>query len=381
MTALRALKEETNKRRTLSPREKIDWLRLFRSENVGPITFHKLIARFGNASEAIDRVPELAARGGRKNPIKLASAEVAEKELAAVEAIGGMILASCEPDYPIALAATEDAPPVLSVLGRREILNSPRMLAMVGSRNASLNGRQFAERMARDCGQAGFTIVSGLARGIDAAAHRGSLPTGTVAVLGCCISHCYPEDNRELYEAIKEKGAIVSECPFGTPPAAHQFPKRNRVISGLSEGVLVVEAVQNSGSLITARMALEQGREVFAVPGSPLDPRSAGSNNLLRQGARLAENAQDILTELQGNASRFAEPPADFGDFEGQSSEQDVEQARKKLLETLGPTPLRLDDVIRDLNLSVPSILAALLELELAGKAQRLPGGTVCLLT
>jgi DNA processing protein len=368
-------------RRSLSDKERIDWLRLFRSENVGPITFHRLIQRYGTASAAIDHLPELAARGGRKNPIKLASREVAEKEINALQALGGVLLACCEPDYPEALAATEDAPPVLSVLGRREALHEKRNLAVVGSRNASLNGRQFAEKLARECGAAGFTIVSGLARGIDTAAHKGSIPTGTVAVLGCCISMVYPEENKDLYKQIAEKGAVVSECPFGTPPAAHQFPKRNRIISGLSEGVVVVEAVQHSGSLITARMALEQGREVFAVPGSPLDPRSAGSNNLLRQGASIAENAQDILNELQGNLARFSETSDGITGNLSSANENDVGEARERLLQTLGPTPLRLDDVIRDLNLPVPAILAALLELELAGKAQRQPGGYVCLLT
>jgi DNA processing protein len=367
-------------RKALSDDERLDWLRLFRSENVGPITFHRLLERYGDARKAIEAVPELAARGGRKNPIKLATREAAEKEMQAVAEHGGFMLAACEPDYPESLAATEDAPPIISVLGRREVLNNKRNIAVVGSRNASLNGRQFAEKLARDCGQAGFTIVSGLARGIDTAAHKGSLPTGTIAVLGCCISIVYPDENKALYAEIAEKGAVISECPFGTPPASHQFPKRNRIISGLSEGVVVVEAVQHSGSLITARMALEQGREVFAVPGSPLDPRSAGSNNLLRQGASLAENAQDILNELQGRIGRMSEPGANFAN-ENALSEGDVTTARERLLDTLGPSPLRLDDVIRDIGMPVSAILAALLELELAGKAQRQPGGMVCLIT
>ncbi|MBI3419508.1 MAG: DNA-protecting protein DprA [Proteobacteria bacterium] len=368
--------------RALNTDEKLDWLRLFRSEHVGPITFYRLIERFGSAANAIDALPSLAKRGGQKNPIKLATRESAEKELKAVNDAGGIMIARCEPDYPPLLAAVEDAPPVISVLGRRELLKKTRALAVVGSRNASLNGRQFAEKLARDCGQAGFTVVSGLARGIDAAAHRGGLATGTIAVLGCCISIVYPEENKKLYEEIAEQGVIISECPFGTPPSAHQFPKRNRIISGLSEGVAVVEAVQQSGSLITARLALEQGREVFAVPGSPLDPRSAGSNNLLRQGATLVENAQDVLNELQGvGISRFTEPQAPVNGAAATASEDDVATARDKLLQTLGPSPLRLDDVIRDLNLPTSAVLAALLELELAGKAQRQPGGMICLLS
>ncbi len=364
---------------TLDRDERLDWLCLFRSENVGPITFHRLIARCGGAKNALARLPDMAARGGKR--IQPYARDKAEAELDALEEAGGFMLASCEPGYPRALAAIEDAPPVVSVLGRRDVLDKPRRLAMVGSRNASLNGRQFAERLARDCGQAGFTIVSGLARGIDAAAHRGGLAGGTIAVLGCGVDIAYPEENRPLYEEIREAGALVSECVLGAAPSARQFPRRNRIISGLSEGVVVVEAVQASGSLITARLALEQGREVFAVPGSPLDPRCAGTNNLLRQGARMAENAQDVINELEGGGLRLAEPASGFTETQEMLDEADINHARAKLLEILGPSPLQLNDVIRDAGLPVAAILVALLELELAGKAERQPGGHVCLLT
>jgi DNA processing protein len=364
----------------LSDNERIDWLRLIRTENVGPITFYKLLERFGNVESAIRNAPDLAKRAGGKKQLAIASRESAEKEIAALEKIGGFMQARDEPDYPCYLRAIEDAPPIISIKGQRSALNGKRMIAMVGSRNASLNGRQFAERIARDCGQADMMVVSGLARGIDTAAHQGALKTGTIAVVAGGIDVIYPEENDKLYHAICEKGAIIAESQFGVPPTNRHFPKRNRIISGVSEGVLIIEAVEQSGSLITARMALEQGREVMAVPGSPLDPRSKGNNNLLRQGAVLVENVQDILNGLSRHPHQnMAEPTEKFASRNESLSDDDIAFARQKILETLGPVAVRIDELIRDLNLPPALVLAALFELELAGLAARAPGQYIAL--
>jgi DNA processing protein len=380
MKANAAFQDLTAPSRALTDEERLDWLRLFRTENIGPITFHRLIERFGTIQKAIERAPELAKRGGRNAPFKIASREDAEKEMDALQMAGGFMVASCEADYPQLLRACEDAPPVISVKGQRTLLNGKHRLAMVGARNASINGRQFAERLARDCGQADMIIVSGLARGIDTAAHRGALPTGTIAVVAGGIDVIYPEENIGLYEEITEKGAVIAESPFGTAPTNRHFPKRNRIISGLSEGVLVVEAAERSGSLITAKCALEQGREILAVPGSPLDPRARGNNHLLRQGAALVENVQDILGALNRHPIEMAEPFAPFQAKAESVDERDVETAREKILSALGPVPVRLDDLIRDVDMPVSTVLAALLELELAGKTTRQPGQLVALL-
>lgn len=366
--------------RSLNDDERINWLRLIRSDNIGPITFYKLLERFGNAETALRNAPELAKRAGAKKQLVITSRESAEKEIAGLEKIGGFMLAACEPDYPSHLRSLEDAPPVISIKGARSALNGRRMVAMVGSRNASLGGRQFAERIARDAGQADIMVVSGLARGIDTAAHQGALKTGTIAVVAGGIDIIYPEENSKLYHAICEKGAVIAESPLGMPPTNRHFPKRNRIISGVSEAVLIIEAVEHSGSLITARMALEQGREVMAVPGSPLDPRSKGNNSLLRQGAILVENVQDILNALPASPhSHMAEPADSFHPNNESLSDDDIAFARQKILETLGPVAVRIDELIRDIELPTPIVLAALLELELAGMAMRSPGQFVAL--
>lgn len=367
--------------RPLSDTERLGWLRLIRTENIGPITFHKLLERFGNVDAAIRGAPDMAKRGGGKQFV-ITPPEAAEKEMAALQKLGGFMMASCEPDYPDFLRAIEDAPPIISILGRRDLLNGRRSVAMVGSRNASLNGRQFAQRLAQDCGQAGLLVISGLARGIDTAAHQGSLPTGTVAVVAGGIDVVYPEENQKLFEAIAEKGLVIAESALGVQPTNRHFPKRNRLISGLSEGVLVIEAVEHSGSLITARMALDQGREVMAVPGSPLDPRSKGNNNLLRQGAVLVENAQDILNGLSRHpVQKMSEPASSFEGRNESLSEADVALARDKILAVLGPVPVRVDDLIRDVDMPAALVLSALLELELAGILTRQTGQFVALLT
>lgn len=366
----------------LDEREKLNWLRLFRTENVGPITFYRLIERFGTAGKALDALPEFSKRGGRAKPLTAPPASQIEKELNALHKFGGDIICACEEGYPLPLAATEDAPPVLSVIGNTDFLTR-QGIGIVGARNASLNGRKFAEKMAKDLGQSGQVVISGLARGIDTAAHAGSLSTGTIAVVAGGVDVIYPQENAQLYEQIRASGLIVAESPLGTEPIARHFPKRNRIISGLSSGVVVVEATLKSGSLITARMAGEQGRDVYAVPGFPLDPRAAGPNKLLQDGAVLVQSAQDILQNLNSFTGRtLQEPkqaetplaPMDPGD------DNAVENARDEILSILSHVPITVDEIVRNCNMTIPVVQTVLLELELAGRLQRLPGGRVSLI-
>jgi len=365
--------------RPLTDAEKIDWLRLLRSEGVGPVTFFHLVRFYGGAAKALAALPELARRSGRKAPIRVGTAADAERELAAVKRAGAALLGWLEPAYPVPLAAIEDAPPLLTVRGNIAFL-SERNIAMVGARNASANGRALAEAIARDLGKAGFVVPSGLARGIDAAAHKGALATGTVAVLAGGIDVCYPPEHRALFDAVAAQGALVAELPPGTEPLARHFPRRNRIISGLAEGVVVIEAALRSGSLITARLAGEQGREVFAVPGSPLDPRCHGSNNLIRQGAALTESAEDVLRALSGRrispapAMALAEP--DLAPLVP-PAEADSDKARTLLIEHLSPSPTAVDELVRQTDLPPALVASALLELELAGRIERHPGNRV----
>ncbi len=266
-----------------------------------------MLRRFGSARAALEALPRLARRSERTRTVTAVTRAAAAAELAALDRLGGRFVCWGEPLYPGALAAVEDAPPVLSVLGRPELLDQPAV-AMVGARNASANGRRLARELAAGLGRAGLVVVSGLARGIDAAAHLGAIETGTAAVVAGGVDIVYPEQNRGLYDALRRQGAIVAELPLGSEPQARHFPRRNRIISGMALGVLVVEAAARSGSLITARFALEQGREVFAVPGSPLDPRCRGANDLLRRGATLTESAEDVLAQL-GPLLRGPLPP------------------------------------------------------------------------
>ena len=255
---------DSQPKRELTAAERRDCLRLIRSENVGPITYYQLMRLYGSAAAALEALPELSRRGGRRRPIRICPAAKADDELAAIEAAGARLVAHGEPDYPDLLGAIEDAPPVITLIGHAPLL-ARRMIAVVGARNASANGRRFASRIAAELGEADFVVVSGLARGIDAAAHQGALESGTVAVVAGGVEVVYPEENAELRAEIAGRGVIVAEQPVGTVPQSRHFPRRNRLISGVSMGVLIVEAAPRSGSLITARMALEQGREVFAV--------------------------------------------------------------------------------------------------------------------
>jgi DNA processing protein len=371
--------------RELDPQERLDWLRLARTETVGPVTFYALLRRFGSARAALDALPRLS------RPVSAMSRRDAEAELTALDRLGAALVCWGEPDYPATLAAVDDAPPVLTVLGNRELLQAPSV-AVVGARNASANGRRIARELAAGLGEEGVVVVSGMARGIDAAAHLGSLDSGSVAVVAGGADIVYPEENRGLYDALCERGAIVAELPLGTEPLARHFPRRNRIISGMARGVVVVEAAAKSGSLITARFALEQGREVFAVPGSPLDPRSRGCNDLLRNGATLTESAADILTQL-GPLLRSEMPPPRSRERRLQprlplisaapslpATPQIPEDAALELLiEKLSPTPVAVDELVRQCHLSAASIATLLLELELAGRIERHPGNLVSL--
>lgn len=363
---------------TLSEGERRAWLRLARTQNVGAVTFAQLIARFGSATAALTELPRLSRRGGGTELLTPSDAE-ARDELDRLDAFGGRMIASREPDFPRGLGALDHPPPLISVVGHTALLDR-EMVAMVGARNASALGRKLAGQLARDLGEAGFVVASGLARGIDSAAHEASLESGTCAVVAGGIDIVYPPENQGLYERIRAQGAIVSEMPFGERPQARHFPRRNRLISGLARGVVVVEAAEGSGSLITARFALEQNREIFAVPGSPLDPRAKGTNRLIREGATLTETADDVVSALRpilgrdfrepGNAPES--PPAD-----GSALEAEADRIRSLLEEALGPSPVEVDELIRLCGAPAAAVLTVLLEMELAGRLRRHSGNRV----
>lgn len=367
--------------RTLSFQERLDWLRLYRSENVGPVTFFKLLERFGTAGRALEALPELARRGGGRKNIAVYAKAAAEREMEALSSLGASLIAACEPSFPPALRSLETAP-LLTCRGNPHLLTRPAV-ALVGARNASAAGRRMAYQLAADLGRAGMMVASGLARGIDTAAHEGSLGGGTVAVLAGGVDVIYPPENRDLYDRIAETGAVISEMPPGTTPQAMHFPRRNRLISGISLGVVVVEAASRSGSLITARLALEQGREVFAVPGSPLDPRCQGPNGLIKQGATLTETAADVM-EVLGDMLRrpLTEPPP--GRFASPApippDEGELAAARRLAVDYLSPVPVTVDEILRQSNLAPPVLSMVLLELELAGRLERHGGNKVSLL-
>ena len=366
----------------LSDAEKFDWLRLIRSERVGPVTFFRLLAHFGSAAAALDGLPRLAQRGGKTNDIRICPADTAEREIAAAQRIGARLIARGEPEYPPLLAHIEDPPPLLYVLGHANLLGKAAV-AVVGARNASTAGRRIARDLAAGLGEGGLLVVSGMARGIDAAAHEGSLPAGTAAVLGGGIDVPYPRENEALYHRIHERGVIVSEVEPGTAPRAMHFPRRNRIISGIARGIVVVEASPRSGSLITARLAGEQGREVFAVPGSPLDPRARGANRLIREGATLTESAADILAVLSERKlpSRLPETPVSLCETPPSPPESGTESARAAIIESLGPVPVTVDELLRNCQFSPAVASAVLLELELAGRLERHPGNQISLVS
>lgn len=361
----------------------IDSWRLVHTEGVGPIAWRRLLLRYGSAAAALDALPGLARAGGRAGPPSIPTAAEAEDQLARLRKIGAMPLVLGHPDYPPLLALLEDAPPFIAVQGDPALL-STHAIALVGGRNASANGQRMAETLAAALAET-LTVVSGMARGIDAAAHQGALAAGrTIAVVAGGLDMPYPPEHAALQARIAEAGAVVAETPLGTAPQARHFPRRNRIIAGLSLGVVVVEAAPRSGSLITARIAQEAGREVFAVPGSPIDPRSRGGNDLLRQGAVLVESAQDVLDNLPvhpiceaGTApSGLAEPAPDLAE-----DPSDLPGVRRQVLELLSPSPVMVDDIVRRCQFSAAAVTVVLLELELAGRLERLPGSRVALLT
>jgi DNA processing protein len=358
--------------------ERIDRLRLIRSDNIGPRTFRSLLTHFGDIRTALERLPDLARRGGAARPGRICSEEQARAELAASKKSGVSLLTPGEAGYPPRLATLDDAPPLLGVRGALETLMRP-MIAIVGSRNASGAGLKFAGALARDLSEAGFVVISGLARGIDQAAHRASIENGTVAVLAGGHDKIYPPEHEELLTSLLEQGAAISEMPLGHVPRAHDFPRRNRLISGAALGVVVVEAAHRSGSLITARMAAEQGREVFAVPGSPLDPRAAGANDLIKQGATLVTEAADVVNAVQPILARPIMSGAEEPEADPFGTEPD-ESERKRIVDLLGPSPILLDDLIRMANTSPAIVRTVLLELELAGRLERHGGGLVSLI-
>jgi DNA processing protein len=376
-----------------------DWLRLIRSENVGPITFRQLLARHGSASAALDALPELARRAGLPEPRVCTGAE-AEAELDRLAAIGARAVALGEPDYPLLLAAIPDPPPVIAMRGDPSLLGRPT-IAIVGARNASGAGYGIARDLAAELGRAGFTVVSGLARGIDTAAHRGALASGTAAAVAGGIDVAYPPRNADLHETIATDGVALAEHPPGTRPTGRHFPSRNRLVSGLSLGVVLIEAAERSGSLITARLALEQGREVMAVPGSPLDPRSRGSNRMIADGAGLIQDPDDVIAILapllanhrragalaDGTAAeprerllRSASSDADAPVSEPSITPNGGADGRDAIAEKLGPTPVAVDELVRQCGLTPSEVLTILLELEVGGRLERHPGNKVSLL-
>jgi DNA processing protein len=363
-------------RKVLSPEARRDWLRLARTEAVGPVTFDQLIRRFGEPAKALAALPDLARRGGRAASPRIPSPAEAEREIAAGERLGARLIAACEPDFPAPLAALDPPPPLIWARGDAGLL-ARSCVAIVGARIASAAGQRFARILAQDLGEAGHVVVSGLARGIDGAAHEGAMATGTAAVLGGGVDDIYPPEHARLYETIAERGCIVSESPVGARAQARDFPRRNRLISGLSRAVVVVEAELRSGSLITARLAGEQGREVLAVPGSPLDPRAKGTNDLIRQGAALCEGAEDVLRALAALPG-LREPetgPYQAAAIEGLDAE--VDAVRDRITALLSPTPTPRDDLIRITGAPASVVYAALTELALAGRAELLAGGLV----
>jgi DNA processing protein len=364
----------------LTDEQKLAWLRLIRSENVGPITFRSLINHFGSAQAALDGAPELSRRGGGARSIRVATRQEAEEEIANLDRLGGRIIGIGEPLYPPWLRHGDSPPPLLTVRGDPTHL-SRRSVAIVGARNASVAGRKMAAILARDLGAADFTVVSGLARGIDAAAHEAALSGGTVAVFAGGIDCVYPPENEGLFQRmLAADGCGISEMPVGWEPRARDFPRRNRIIAGMALATIVVEAAERSGSLITARMALEQNREVFAVPGSPLDPRAAGGNNLIKQGARLVTEAADVVEAVAPMlANPAGPPPASFRAPSGEPEREPADDDRARVVEALGPTPVEIDEIIRFTGVPARTVQVVLLELDLAGRVERHAGQRVSL--
>jgi DNA processing protein len=370
----------------------LDKLRLARTEGVGPVTWRRLIAQYLTADAAIDALPKLARDGGRTTPPKIPSRSGASRELEKLHRLGGRMVFSGDADYPLLMGLLSDPPPVLSILGDMAALNG-RAVGVVGARNASSNGKRLAEMLATDLASQNLVVVSGMARGIDAAAHQGALHVGaTVAAVAGGLDQPYPPEHASLQAQIAERGAVLTEAPFGTAPQSRHFPRRNRIIAGLSLGLVVIEAAFRSGSLITARLAQEAGREIFAVPGSPLDARCRGSNDLIRQGAHLIESAEDVLANLPDDPGRIglgrsplfaravgqqmSEPGADWLGLPDRHI--DLIAVQTDVVALLSPSPTDIDDLIRHCTVPPAAVIAALTQLELALRVEFLPGNRVC---
>lgn len=349
-------------------------LRLIRSENVGPVTFRELINHFGGAQAALDALPEMSRRTGRGKPLKLCPADTAERELEDATKARSVPIFTIEPGYPAALAQIDHPPPMIYARGNRNLLAND-MVAIVGSRLASAAGIKLTRQFAAELGQARLVVASGLARGIDGAAHEMALPTGTVAVVAGGIDIVYPPEHAKLYDEITERGCIITEMPPGLKPRAQEFPRRNRIISGISLGVVIIEAARRSGTLVTARYAAEQGREVFAVPGHPLDPRAEGTNRLLKNGATLTICTADILDVLGPITGRapvdLAEPVSVFTSPPPAPPPRLTDSDLDAVITTLGPAPIDIDTIVRATGLPIRAIHIALMELDLGGRIER----------
>jgi DNA processing protein len=369
--------------------EQVDWVRLSRSQNVSRNVFFHLLEVFDDANLAIENIADFSMQGGKDKPIVVCPESKAKEEIENCHKIGAQILTFRDYRYPKLLREIPDPPPLITALGNIPLLNR-NILGMVGPRNASYNGRKFAYEIATHLGKRNFIVASGLAKGIDTASHKGSLETGTIAVVAGGIDIIYPRENTDLYHKIAQKGVVISELPFGVAPRGGNFPQRNRIISGISYGVIIVEATLRSGTLITARFAIEQNREVFAVPGSPFDPRCQGTNLLIKQGAKLIENIDDIVSELNliedycKEEAMLMEPSqAEFVGFSpaarfGVSEKQDVKLARKMILSKLSYEPILVEEITSVMQIPAHIVNIVLVQLELADKIEHL-NGKICL--
>jgi DNA processing protein len=372
---------------SLSDEQRLNWLRLIRSQNVGPATFRDLISHYGTAAAALEALPELAKRGGAAARIKICPIEDAERELIKCESVGARFIAIGEPDYPPILRNADQSPPLLSIIGSSQTLKR-KCISIVGSRNASISGMKLTQRFSAELGEHGYVICSGLARGIDTAAHKAAIKNGTIAVLAGGVDHIFPDENINLAKAIVDNGgALLSEMPIGWQPRAKDFPRRNRIVTGLAQGLVVIEAAKRSGSLISARLANEMGRIVLAVPGSPLDPRSEGTNGLIKQGATLVTTSDDILEALlplDEDTSDFVYDISEEKDelpFEenGQRADQTDDALRSAIISALGPSPVEIDDIVRFTEANISQVQLVLMELDLAGRLERHIGNRVSL--
>ncbi len=363
----------------LSDTERLAWLRLARTEGIGPINFRKLVRRYGTATKAIAVLPDLMTKAGSNRGLAVIPVEQAEREIAATEATGSKLVAMGEPHYPPSLAEIDSAPPILCMSGNFH-LAVRESVGIVGARTASANGRKMARILADGLAEAGYLITSGLARGIDTAGHEAATPSRTAAAIAGGVDHFYPPENAELQSAIARDGLLITEMPIGSAPRAEHFPRRNRIISGMSRATIVVEAALRSGSLITARFANEQGREVFAVPGSPLDPRCEGTNKLIREGANILTSVDDVLQFLTSEKSSIQGQMFERDTEPLLPPDQDTDEAtRREVIGLLSANAVDIDDLIREAQCQPEAVMAVLLELEVAGKVTRSAGGMVAL--